>query len=220
MLTSHDAITVDRILATTFAAWLSTADRASYRPSRMQQRDGGTAPAGEQAKRDRLTHLMKAYGDLVFRYCLRKLRNRALAEDVHQQVFIEAYRDLDGFQGRSSDSTWLIGIARHRCQDATRSRERRDKRERLDSRTVDDTVDSDADMAELLDAPRVSEFLTVCLDALPEASRRAVVMRFRDGMSYEDMAIALNAKADTLRARVARALPLIKECLETKGVML
>ena len=176
------------------------------------------ASAGDEKKRDRFTRLMKAHGQMVFAYCLRKLGNRAQAEDVQQQVFIEAYRDLDDFQGKSRESTWLIGIARHRCQDSTKSKDRRAKREQLDGKTVDDTVDDDPDMTSQLDGSRVGRFLDECLGELSSESRTAVLLRFRDDLSYEQMASTLQTKADTLRARVARALPLVKRCLETKGV--
>jgi RNA polymerase sigma-70 factor (ECF subfamily) len=226
----------NRILVTTLDALLSMTDVASYRLPRMQERDSGMvvrdfelaasdvesersmASAGDEKKRDRFTLLMKTHGHAVFAFCLKKLGNRALAEDVQQQVFIEAYRDLDTFLGKSSESTWLFGIARHRCQDANKSKGRRDKREQLDGQTVEDTVDDDLDLAALVDGAHIGHKLMACIDELSAESRKALLMRFRDDMSYEQMASVLDAKADTLRARVARALPLVKRCLATKGV--
>src|SRR5687767_9956441 len=61
---------------------------------------------------------MQTYGDAVYRYCRQMIKDATRADDVHQQVFIEAYRDLGRFAGRSSVRTWLFGIARHRCLDA------------------------------------------------------------------------------------------------------
>jgi DNA-directed RNA polymerase specialized sigma24 family protein len=68
--------------------------------------------------RGALTILMHAYGRDLHRHCFQVLRDRDLADDVHQTVFVQAYRDLPGFAGRSSLRTWLYGIARHRCLDA------------------------------------------------------------------------------------------------------
>jgi DNA-directed RNA polymerase specialized sigma24 family protein len=71
-----------------------------------------------------LRRLMQRHGTSVFRYCREALRDRALAEDVQQQVFIAAFRDLPKFSGRSTVRTWLFAIARHRVLDAAKSRRR------------------------------------------------------------------------------------------------
>src|SRR5215510_2821117 len=75
-------------------------------------------------RRAALGELMDAYGKIVLGFCLRMLRDRELANDVMQQVFLEAYRDFDRFQGRSSPRTWLLAIANNRCLDALRSKRR------------------------------------------------------------------------------------------------
>src|SRR3954471_17634887 len=82
---------------------------------------GDGAAAAEQAPLDRraaLAEMMHEHGKAVLGLCLRVTRDATLAEDVTQQVFLEAYRDLDRFEGRSSPRTWLFSIASHRCFDA------------------------------------------------------------------------------------------------------
>src|SRR5215470_7367325 len=84
----------------------------------------GAAHGGAMQPSDRraaLTEMMQAHGNAVRGFCLRVVRDRALADDVTQQVFLEAYRDLEGFQGRSSSRSWLFSIASHRCVDALRT---------------------------------------------------------------------------------------------------
>jgi RNA polymerase sigma factor (sigma-70 family) len=71
-----------------------------------------------------LRHLMRRHGAAVYRYCREALRATALADDVHQQVFIEAFRDLPKFRGRSNVRTWLFAIARNRVLDAAKTRKR------------------------------------------------------------------------------------------------
>ena len=65
---------------------------------------------------------MRAHGDAVLGFCIRVLRDRDLAEEMRQQTFLEAFRDFDRFQERSSRRAWLFGIASHRCLDALRKR--------------------------------------------------------------------------------------------------
>src|SRR5262249_6004313 len=85
--------------------------------------------------------LMKRHGPPVYRPCRGAPRDAALADDIHQQVFIEAHRDLGRFAGRSTIRTWLFAIARHRVLDAAKARSRRGAH-----------VDREADLGGLPDA--------------------------------------------------------------------
>ena len=58
------------------------------------------------ARREAAGALIDAYGDAVFSFCLRMLRDRDVAADIRQKVFLEACRDLESFHGRSSFRTW------------------------------------------------------------------------------------------------------------------
>lgn len=59
------------------------------------------------------TELYHRHGPSVYRFALRRLRDPHEAEDVRQDVFVQAMRCLGTFEGRSSLSTWLLGIAHH-----------------------------------------------------------------------------------------------------------
>jgi RNA polymerase sigma-70 factor (ECF subfamily) len=168
-------------------------------------------------RRAALQVLMAEHGDAILGLCIRILRDRALAEDILQQVFLEAYRDLDRFQGRSSLRTWLFGIASHRCQDAIKSRRRRELRIEADEAAVVEFVDPTGGPTDQLDRSRLAAALEECLRSLSQEVRMSVLLRFQAGMSYEQMSSSMNAKADTLQARVSRALPILRRCLEGKG---
>jgi RNA polymerase sigma-70 factor, ECF subfamily len=168
-------------------------------------------------RRDAVKVMMDAHGETVFAYCVRMLRNRELAEDVQQQVFYEAHRDIDRFRGESSLRTWLIGIAHHRCNDAIKSNNRRSARIDLDQRAVTDHEDPTSAPIERLDQARLGAALEVCLSELSDDIRETVLLRFLSDMTYEEMAQLQGRKADTLCVRVARALPILKRCLERKG---
>lgn len=164
-----------------------------------------------------LTRLMTDHGEAVYALCVRILRDRTLAEDVLQQTFIEAHRDLDRFQGRSSVRTWLLGIASHRCQDAIKSLRRRQRRFETDDSAMATAADPTADPVSPIERARIQRALEDCLSELSSETRSAVLLRFQSGMSYEHMAEVVGDKADTVRARVCRALPLLRRCLEGKG---
>lgn len=165
-------------------------------------------------RRRALTLLMRRYGDAVYRYCCEQIRDDALAEDVHQQVFVEAYRDLLTFQNRSHPRTWLFGIARHRCLDAAKTGRRWQNRYKNES--PDDTPDDTPPPAENIDQRRMVEALRHCLGALTPNSRSAVLLRFREGLSYEEMASLSTEKPGTLQQRVARSMPVLRKCVERR----
>jgi RNA polymerase sigma-70 factor (ECF subfamily) len=162
-----------------------------------------------------LTLLMSHYGDAVYRHCSVMLPGHLVA-DVHQQTFIEAYRALPSFEGRSSFKTWLYTITRHRCLDALKSERRwwqRFTRESIPEETpsAEDSVVDRLEQHELLAA------LDVCLRLLPPLIRTAVALRYQEGFSYEEMSLICLERAGTLQQRVARALPMLRRCVESKG---
>jgi RNA polymerase sigma factor (sigma-70 family) len=73
--------------------------------------------------------LMQRHGRAVHRYCCKQLNDAALADDVRQEVFIAALRNLPRFEGRSTLRTWLFAIARHRTSDAVKRRKRQKSQE-------------------------------------------------------------------------------------------
>lgn len=181
------------------------------------------APALEALQRgDRraaLTQVMRLYGDAIYRHCYGTLLDADLAADVHQTVFVEAWRDLARFSGRSSFKTWLFAIARHRCLDALKIGKRRRARFTADEdapEPADAAPDAEASLAERSMLPPLER----CLDTLRPESRTAVLLRFQEAMSYEEMGQATGELAGSLQARVARAMPVLRKCLEAAGVTL
>jgi RNA polymerase sigma-70 factor (ECF subfamily) len=164
-----------------------------------------------------LRTLMRRHGAAVFRYCREALRDTALAEDVQQHVFIQAHRDLPRFGGRSTIRTWLFAIARHRVLDAAKARRR--ALAHLEDDVTVDPPDLTLTVGDQLDDVRLREALTACIDKLGEHMRTAVLLRFQQGFTFEEMAEICGEKPGTLQARVMRALPLLRACIEasTRG---
>jgi len=157
---------------------------------------------------------MQRHGSSVFRYCREALRDRTLAEDVHQQVFIAAFRDLPRFSGRSTVRTWLFAITRHRVLDAAKSRRR--ARSHVEGEDAAHVADPRPSPGERLDDVRLREALVTCLQKLPPHVVTAVLLRFQQGFTFEEMAEVCHEKAGTLQAQVARALPSLRSCIETR----
>lgn len=175
------------------------------------------------ARREAASALMDTYGDAVYSFCLRQLRDRDVAADVRQKVFLEACRDLERFHGKSSLRTWLFGIASHRCLDEGRRRVRASRHEPFDelgSSAAEPVPTSWPSAIELAAHTELARALEDCLGRLPDEIRITVLLRHGSELSYEEMSERLGVKANTLQARVARAEPALRECLEAKGIEL
>jgi RNA polymerase sigma-70 factor (ECF subfamily) len=160
--------------------------------------------------------LLREYGTPVWRYCRRMAGDGDLADEAHQMTFVQAYEGLPRFAGRSSLRTWLFGIAHHRCLDVLKISRRREAR----FAPLDGLPEPPAPAATAEDrlaaASRVRT-LGRCLRELAPHVRAAVLLRFQQGITYEEMARLEGERAPTLQARVARALPVLRRCLESKG---
>jgi RNA polymerase sigma-70 factor (ECF subfamily) len=160
--------------------------------------------------------LMVQQGAAVWSHCKRVLRDHALAQDVHQQVFIEAHRDLETFRGDAKLKSWLLSIASHRCLDAIKARKRRTSLQDLAALGL--PQNAAATPADQLDDARRLQQLERCLDELSAETRLAVLMRYRAGLSYGEMSASLSTKESALQMRVTRAIAALRDCLVAKGV--
>ena len=164
-----------------------------------------------------LTLLMNAYGPDIYRYCCNLTRDSEAANDVLQSTFVSAYEGLGRFGRRSTFRTWLYGIARHRCLDKMRKRRRRTRRI-VSVAELPDSPDPEEGSEAALEARDASQALEECLQRLAPRIRDAILLRFRDEFTYREMAALSRERAATLQARVSRAMPVLRRCLEERGV--
>jgi RNA polymerase sigma factor (sigma-70 family) len=166
-----------------------------------------------------LAVLMRVYGTPLYRYCREMVVDSDLADDVHQMTFVQAHQSLPRFAGRSSLRTWLFGIARHRCLDALKmDRRRRGRFRRMEE--APDRPNPGKSVEERLADRSLALALEICLGKLAPRIREAVLLRFQQGLSYPEIARISGEEPATLQARVARALPVLRRCIEEQGVSL
>lgn len=155
----------------------------------------------ESNYRDALVLLLPRYRDKVFRLCLSMLRDRALAEDTTQDVFMRVWRALPGYGGQAALSTWIYAITRNACLSELRKRRAlisldRDHDDYNPEIAALSTYDSD-------DSATVS--IGQVLDQLPERYRRAVTLFYMEDKSYEQTAASLGLPLGTVKALLHRA---------------
>jgi RNA polymerase sigma-70 factor, ECF subfamily len=158
--------------------------------------------------------LMRRHGTAVHRYCCEALRDPTLADDVHQQVFIEALRDLPRFAGRAPVRIWLFAIARNRVLDAVKKRRR--TRDRIEDIEVTELFDSRPSPIDLLDDAQLGAALAASVGELDEPVRTTLLLHYQQGFTFEEMAVICRKNAGTLNARVARALPRLRARIEAR----
>ena len=152
-----------------------------------------------------------AFGELVILYeknvynlALRLCRNEEDALDLSQDIFIRVYKALPFFKAESKFSTWLYSIASNACIDFTRREAKRK------TQSIDD--ESFADLPDLSNLPEdraiqneLSGYISDALSSLSPEHREVIVLRELDGLSYSEIADALDIEVGTVKSRICRA---------------
>jgi RNA polymerase sigma-70 factor, ECF subfamily len=156
--------------------------------------------------------LVRAYQHRVFGVAVRMLAQRAEAEDVAQEVFLRVHRSIGEFRGEAKLSTWLYAITSRLCLNRLASGERRHVRE--GEETLMRLPSGDVGAAAALERDERDAALQQAIAALPEERRIVVVLRDVEGLSYEEIAQALDLEPGTVRSRLHRARMDLKDKLE------
>ena len=154
--------------------------------------------------------LVLRYQHKVLKLVMRYIRDAMEAEDVAQEAFIKAYRALPGFRGDSAFYTWLYRIAINTAKNALVSSKRRPVDYDLDLQDPDQyelqARLKDGETPEhLVLTEEIRETVNAAMAELPEDLRTAIVLREIDGLSYEEIATAMDCPVGTVRSRIFRA---------------
>ena len=154
--------------------------------------------------------LVVKYQQKVANLIGRYVRDPVEALDVAQDAFLKAYRALDGFRGDSAFYTWLYRIAVNTVKNHLVAQGRRPPGDDLEA-DVAEQMDLGARLRENATPERhlltdeIARTVQQALDALPDDLRTAIVLRELEGMSYEEIATAMECPIGTVRSRIFRA---------------
>ncbi len=140
----------------------------------------------------------------------RFITDHAEAQDVTQEAFIKAYRALPSFRGDSQFYTWMYRIAVNTAKNHLISRGRKTPTQDIDlddaAFFADEANMKDVDTPDgLLQRDQLRAVVFEAIEALPDELRRAVTLRELEGLSYEEIAEAMDCPIGTVRSRIFRA---------------
>jgi RNA polymerase sigma-70 factor (ECF subfamily) len=134
----------------------------------------------------------------VYRFVLRRLRDKTLAEDVTSDVFLEVWRQAGRFEGRSAVLTWILSIARHKAFSA---RPRFDQLP-FDGAQTESIRDSAAAPDEILQTQDRSNVLRKCLTKLSAQHREIIDLVYYQEQSIQAVAAILGIPRNTVKTRM------------------
>jgi RNA polymerase sigma-70 factor (ECF subfamily) len=156
--------------------------------------------------------LVRKYQHKLVKLVMRYVRNPAEAEDIAQEAFIKAYRALPQFRGDSAFYTWLYRIAINTAKNAVVSRDRSPIEYNIDRNdATEESYDMQGRMKDsetpegLVLTDEIRRTVNAAIEALPEDLKTAIVLRELDGLSYEEIAAAMDCPVGTVRSRIFRA---------------
>ena len=163
--------------------------------------------------------LVEKYQRKLGRLLSRFIRDQAEVEDVAQEAFIKAYRALPAFRGDSAFYTWLYRIGINTAKNYLVAQGRR----------APTSTEFDADEAEgfedagqlrdintpesILQSKQIGDTINAAMADLPEELRNAILLREIEGLSYEEIAVAMCCPIGTVRSRIFRAREAVAEKL-------
>ena len=177
------------------------------------------AKSGDQ---DAFGQLVLTHQNKVYTLCVHMVTNREEAEDLAQEAFLKAWRSLSSFQEESSFATWMHRLTTNVCLDYLRKQTRRQNISTAVSLDDEESgwsepADHTQDPQQQLEQQEQRQVLAKALNELPEHHRRLLIMRELSGLSYQEIADALNMDLGTVKSGISRARERLRKILLRDG---
>jgi RNA polymerase sigma-70 factor (ECF subfamily) len=180
----------------------------------LTQPDPGVLRKAQRGDERAFTLIVRAYERPVFNYVLRLVGDRSLAEDLTQEIFIRVFQGLPGFSLRSRFTTWLFQVTKNRVLDELRALERRPRSvATLEDIPPLEAIDQPFERMETIDA------VWRAINALNVDLKMALLLRDVVGLSYNEIADALEITLATVKWRIYKAREEVQAALAREGVV-
>jgi len=179
----------------------------------LAQPDFGVLRKAQRGDERAFTLIVRAYEVPVFNYVMRLVGDRALAEDLTQEVFIRVFQGLPKFSLRSKFTTWLFQVTKNRVLDELRASERRPRAlVAIDDAPPLEVVDAPVEQVEMIAA------LWTAVDELNTDLKMALLLRDVVGLSYNEIADSLDTTLATVKWRIFKAREEVQFSLAREGI--
>jgi RNA polymerase sigma-70 factor (ECF subfamily) len=154
--------------------------------------------------------LVQRHQGMVFSIAYHFLHDRALAEDLAQEVFLELYQSLDRIESTAHLTYWLRRVTANRCIDQGRKKFRRREL------ALEDAPEPSAPSQSQINDPLLLERLQQSVAGLPERQRMVVILRFQEGLGPAEIAEVLAMPVNTVKSTLHRSLADLRKGLTRK----
>ncbi|MBV8366816.1 MAG: sigma-70 family RNA polymerase sigma factor [Candidatus Eremiobacteraeota bacterium] len=166
---------------------------------------------GDRAAFERL---FRAYEHRLYRFSLGLVRDQQLAEEITGDVMLDVWRGAPRFRGDAKASTWIFGIAHHKCIDALRRR----RPEHVELQTLQTVRDATAGPEELAVEESFRRALGDAMLELTPEHRAVLELTFINGCSQAETAAIVACPVNTVKTRVFYAKQQLRRILDRRGV--
>lgn len=196
--------------------------RLSPERVREAEEDRALIAEAQRGSHQAFRRLVERHQRRAFVIAFGLVRNEQDARELVQDAFLRVFKSLHSFQGGSSFFTWLYRIITNLSIDLIRKPGRRDAELDENRRELDEGDDADfpllsrlegADPADGVRRAEIAARLQTALDALPEYHRTVILLREVEGMSYDEMATAMQVSKGTIMSRLFHARQKLQRAL-------
>ncbi|MEK3984458.1 RNA polymerase sigma factor [Paenibacillus sp. FSL K6-3166] len=157
-----------------------------------------------------LREMMEAYGSDVWNYAFFLTRSREQANDISQEVFLKAYKNVGKYRGQSSMKTWLLTITRNTAFSWSKNSFWRRFIPFGDQPVTVNAPSAEREALSNQYANRIWEIIMT----LPDKNREVLVLDIQYGLSIGEMSDLLNVPQGTVKSRLARAREKVKQAIQ------
>ncbi|WP_422134866.1 sigma-70 family RNA polymerase sigma factor [Endozoicomonas sp. ALD040] len=158
-----------------------------------------------------LKNLYQQTSAKLFAVILRILKDRELAEDCLQQVYIKIWQASSSYNSsKAAPMTWMNTIARNQALDHLRKLKREPQ---METETLDLQVDQSSSQEQMVTDRQNSQEVHRCLKTLNDNQRRCLELSYFDGMTHQNLSNQLEVPIGTVKTWIRRGLMRLKECM-------
>ena len=156
--------------------------------------------------------IVKRYRQMVYFAAFKMVGNHDDADDVAQKTFISAYKNLKGFQGKSSLKTWLFRITMNYSKNLIR-----DRRRHVGEEVFENTATYESDVEDRLITEQRRQKIDDALESLPPRQREVLRLRAQQGLSYAEIAEVTGASVSAAKVNYHYAVKALQGILSPGG---